>query len=278
MSAPTGRDLELGRATWARRAEHQERSAGRAEQLHGDGTDPAGAAQVAGGDWYRAAAMRQTIGDHAAAATAWRRAAGWARRSYEEYRAAGTDEPDADVAERPLTLAVVAGDRSSVAAIVAPADLRSDGGRPWARVLLGLAAGDDQVTRSAAQAHDRAVEAATTVAHPDLPGLGGAAVAVLDGDTAAFEAQLGRALPERERTIRRGVLRNKPSALLWSEGLVLWRAAADRGLAPAVDDRYRAVPVRFTVPRQTAADPYPPPRFLWPVDLVPTDFLSALSD
>lgn len=278
MTGPTARDLELGRLSWTDWAAEQELAAGDAERRYADGVNPPGSAQSAATEWYLASAMHQTVGALDRAAPAWRQAVGWARTAHARYAEDATGERSPDSAERPLALAVVARDQDAVAELVAPYDVRGDRGRPWARVLVALAAGDDDATRAAADAYERDVPAATAAKQRSLPRLGAAAAAIVDGDAAALAGHLDEVLAAREGFVRRGHLRGNASALLCIEVLVLWRCAADRGLPVTVDDRYRAVPVRFTVVSEIAVEgtSVRGEPFLWPVDLVPTPLLDRL--
>lgn len=279
MSGPSERDLRLGRVSWTRRVAEQERSARSAEGLHAEGLDPPGTAQMASADWSVVAGMRVVAGDLDGAAEVWPQAVDWARRSHDLYGREATGERSADSAEWPLGLALVGDDRDAVAQLAAPYDPRSPLGRPWARVLVALARADDDAVRSAGADYEREVPAVTAAKQRRLPGLGAAATAVVDGDEAALREHLGVALAAQERFVRRGHRKGSSSALLDPQLLVLARGAAARGVPVAVDDRYRAVPVRFTVASEFDFEGRPArgETFLWPLDLLPTAFLDRLA-
>lgn len=274
------RDLRLGQLAWRIRADFEESSgAPRAEQQYAEGINPPKTAEGASTQWLVATTLRLALRQYDEAAADWRKASRWGAIAHRLLVETAGVERAARSVHSFLAYALVAGEADTVAQLLAPHDPRDGQGHPWGRVLIALAAGDENVTRAEAAAYDRQFPVEAAAKRRALSHLGAAAVAVLDGDAGAFAAALDDVLAALEAAVRRGYLKGQTAALLSVEAAVLWRLAVDRGLTVAVDEHYHAVPSRFKVASELdfEGEPARGQSFLWPVDLLPVGFLERVA-
>lgn len=245
MRGISERDRQLARLTRAHSAAVRERALRRAEDELAGVPDPVRGAEGVFIAWLALCPQRLALGQVDEAAEAWLRSRDWALRAHWLYVEAGRTSEAAAMVHSALAAAIVAGDQDGVAELLAPYQGGHSSPWVWGRVLVALAAGDDTAIRAAAEGYERKVPEDRASKLRALPRLGAAAIALLEADADAFNRHLEVILTARETAVKRGYLRGHLG--LCVEAATLWRLACDLGLEVGVDDRFRAVRMRFLV-------------------------------
>ncbi len=283
MSEVTERDRRLAELTWAHAAAVEEAGAARALERIDDGPKPVRSAVRVAGSLLLAAAQRHQLGEVDAAVALWVRATQAYGRAHQIALAAEGVGVAANLVDRVLACAVVAGTGDVIDGVLAAHDLdevtapavsapRAAGLTPWGRVLYPLVAGADEALAAGVAAYRDAVPPGQERRVKALPALGEAALAVAAGDGDGVTGALGTVLAGQEHAVTRGHRRG--SVAFCHEAAALWRLACDRGLEVAVDERYRAVVIPCVVAGELdlEGEPVRGERFRWPLDLLPIAF------